>query len=648
MHLKHVRVRGFRAGASTDLTCDLPGRFAVIVGANNAGKTTISEAIYLAHTRNFPQFARPSATALRPARSGERDITVGYAYERNEADEGPLGQRLRTEGVAPGWTRDLERSLGKVRVRASKEESEALRVVYLPAHRNPVDELARRDAEVLVELLRAEQQRLTQHRNLHGLRRRAECLLTKLNDDPLIQALESRIQAVMAELSGGVARQVPFIGGQIVDDQFLARVLELLLAPELSRPLSQRLELSGLGYVNLLHIAVTIAAIPDLTAPLPPGGEMSDDEESPVPASAGVDQANEGDLSLDAARAEIDEVAERGEAEEDSFWKDVFHATLVIEEPEAHLHPQLQHGLIRYLQGIVRRRPELQVIVSSHAGDVISAAAPEQIVVMRNTTTGRRAFPLADLPCPPKERASTLRMAELHLDVSRSAALFAERLVIVEGISDALLVRQFGQHWARSDPLRQQFLDALTILPIGSKVGEWPVQLLATPEFELVTRLAVLTDSDDRTNEAPVAPGWTGKYDATCFRYVTCHPTLEPTLAMPGNAPIIREALKASDIPVPPDITPATIDDIFRTRGKEETDSIIGKGSKKKGEFAWNLARILGGRDDAEVPAPISAVLDFVYEGFVPQPAEPEAADGAYEPAPDAAKQSGGDDAPAE
>ena len=52
-------------------------------------------------------------------------------------------------------------------------------------------------------------------------------------------------------------------------------------------------------------------------------------------------------------------------------------------------------------------------------------------------------------------QAEVLRMTRLHLDASRSAALFADRPLLVEGVTDAALVREFGWVWAGDDADRQ-------------------------------------------------------------------------------------------------------------------------------------------------------------------------------------------------
>jgi putative ATP-dependent endonuclease of OLD family len=171
-------VRGFRASAEADLECTFPGRFSVLVGANNSGKTTVSDALYLGHVHMFPRLPRqPSATLG----IGPRVIELEYSYDADPSQEGPLGRMLHTQtgvqstGVAARWTRGLRRELGSVAPHTEEWSDllELTRVIYLPAWRNPLDELARREARILVELLRAQQQRVSGNRSLTGLRARA-------------------------------------------------------------------------------------------------------------------------------------------------------------------------------------------------------------------------------------------------------------------------------------------------------------------------------------------------------------------------------------------------------------------------------------------------------------------------------------------
>jgi putative ATP-dependent endonuclease of OLD family len=177
VHLRRVRVRGFRSAVDGDVVCEFPERFGLLIGSNNAGKTTVTDALYLAHPHRFPQLPRPSVAVLGPT---PRDVVVEYAYDDVEV-VGTLGWSLQNQALpAPSWMRELERNLGQVRATAvdsSPVGFESLRLIYLPAHRNPLDELARQEAQVLVELLRAQQQLERGHRNLVDVRNLAAVLL---------------------------------------------------------------------------------------------------------------------------------------------------------------------------------------------------------------------------------------------------------------------------------------------------------------------------------------------------------------------------------------------------------------------------------------------------------------------------------------
>jgi putative ATP-dependent endonuclease of OLD family len=209
------------------------------------------------------------------------------------------------------------------------------------------------------------------------------------------------------------------------------------------------------------------------------------------------------------------------------------------------------------------------------------------------------------LPLDPPDRERVLRLAALHFDVTRTAALFAGRLALVEGVTDALLLRQLGLAWAGADVSKQEFIDALTIVAMGSKVGEWAVQLLATPGYELATRVAILRDTDDRSGGTPTEPGWMTAYASETVQCFLSHPTLEPAITA-GNETLVSQALGALRLTAPDPITPEAIDDLFHASARG-----------RKGEFAFALAASI--RDafanglTAAVPAHIDALFTYLY-----------------------------------
>lgn len=608
MHLKRIEVRGYRASANSPIVCELPGRFSLILGANGSGKTTINEAIALAHPRSFPRLAPIDATALGAT---PRMVRITYEFEADVSNEGALGAYRKRRGLsAPQWCRPLERSLGRVRAGQpleSSDEYDSIRLVYLPALRNPVDDLSRRDARVLLELLRADERKHPETGGLRSLRARAEGMLNSLTEHPLVGNVEDRIAENLRIISGGVKEHHAFVGTQTVDDTYLARVFEMLVALLPDRMTAQRLQVSSLGYVNLLHIAVTLAGIPDAgSTPVPdvPPADSKDTDENAGSAPLAADDELAG-----AARERLARTVEAADADADSFYPELFHATVLIEEPEAHLHPQLQYGLIRYLRSLVKERPDIQVIVTTHSADLASACDPGELVVVRkdadNRTLSRR---IAELPLEDNLKAQLFQQTRLHLDATRSAALFADRVLIVEGVTEASILRLLGRAWAGSDSRRTGFIDSLAILPIGHKVGQWPIRLLATPDYELVTRVAALADTDLRGTPlpAPKPPAWHGTLDPESARFFWSRPTLEPSL-VDGNETLVKDAFTACDLNAPNPITIDTVDQFFVNQ------------KKHKGRFALALACVLDQNlSSIMVPSHINDMFTWLYDGSEP------------------------------
>ncbi|MGW6904822.1 ATP-dependent nuclease [Streptomyces sp. NPDC054940] len=623
-----------------------------MIGPNGAGKTTLTDALYLAHPGSrFPVLPRPTSAALAPPDTGvERSIDIAYTLADDLHAEGRLGREIHTTAhrrlgrEAESWTVSLHRQLGTVTSRLTSSHGLARKIdqfklIYLPAWRHPLDELARREARILVELLRARQQELHGSRNLVALRARASRLLEDLAKDSLIDAVEARIGEQLGRLTAGVSPQWPYVRGQVIDDTYLARVLEIMLAVVEGRSAARPLEVSGLGYVNLLHIAVTLAAIPDSTEiPLAPTNPSESVDHEPPSEEEQARQAFENLVQAQAEAA----------SEEDSFFSTApFHATVIIEEPEAHLHPQLQHSLVRYLRRTVKARPELQVILTSHASDIITACDPTELVVVRRTDHGSVSRCVKDV-VPDQHRDATLRMARLHLDASRSSALFAERLLLVEGVTEGAVVREFGRAWAGDDEAKQAFIDALSIIPMGTKVGQWAAHLLATPGKELCTKLAILRDSDSDLpfDSARDVPKWAAEHDPSIVRVFISHPTLEPAIT-PGNEHLVAEAQHAVD-PAHPlaEFTVASVRSYFASRrAQKDGEEAVkeGRGARRKAEFALALAAALREANDTDreandgfplitVPGHLEELFDFLYPAAPDSPSDLTSDEAAMEP----------------
>lgn len=120
---------------------------------------------------------------------------------------------------------------------------------------------------------------------------------------------------------------------------------------------------------------------------------------------------------------------------------------LMVEEPEAHLHPQRQVQLMKYVQEHATAQG-LQVLVTTHSPNLASAIRLDNLVILRRG----RAFPLARGQTNLDE--SDYRFLERFLDVTKANLFFARGVVIVEGDAENILLptlaklidRDFTEH----------------------------------------------------------------------------------------------------------------------------------------------------------------------------------------------------------
>ncbi len=106
---------------------------------------------------------------------------------------------------------------------------------------------------------------------------------------------------------------------------------------------------------------------------------------------------------------------------------------ILIEEPEAHLHPQLQASLL-----IALENTDVQVILSSHSTQVTSQAAFSTFISLtRRADAVIAASTLSKTPTVGPDDVADL---ERYLDATKSNLLFARKVMLVEGPAELFLI----------------------------------------------------------------------------------------------------------------------------------------------------------------------------------------------------------------
>lgn len=126
-----------------------------------------------------------------------------------------------------------------------------------------------------------------------------------------------------------------------------------------------------------------------------------------------------------------------------------FAPLLLIEEPEAHLHPQLQTrimDLLRDRAGAAKTAgtPPVQVVLITHSPNLASAIPVEHLTLVARGSTFRLA---PGLTCLDEGDYTFLTR---FLDVTKASLFFARSVAIVEGDAEALVLLALAQAVGRS------------------------------------------------------------------------------------------------------------------------------------------------------------------------------------------------------
>lgn len=214
---------------------------------------------------------------------------------------------------------------------------------------------------------------------------------------------------------------------------------------------------------------------------------------------------------------------------------------ILIEEPEAHLHPQLQFSLISALREI-----GVQTILTSHSTQVTSQVPLSSMVSL--TKREDATIAAGNLALNAALNANEIADLERYLDATKSSLLYARKVMLVEGPAEMFLIP------AMIENVYGVQLERLGISVIAIHGVHFDVYAKLFRQGSLEKKCAIVADADltpsdadgfDPGTDAPDLVAMEGPF-VSAFAGAT---TFERELVSVGRLPMLIETVRALGAP---------------------------------------------------------------------------------------------------
>ena len=172
----------------------------------------------------------------------------------------------------------------------------------------------------------------------------------------------------------------------------------------------------------------------------------------------------------------------------------VYQHLLLIEEPEAHLHPQLQELVHTFLSDTNQEDANIQIIFTSHSPTLASKVDIGNINLIYENDHKKYCLPFSEANITDANK----EYLQKYLDVTKSQMFFAKGIIFVEGISEAILLPEIAKILDR--PLEKYAVELVNVdsVAFGPFVNLFSSQSVQT----CFSKVAIVTDDDRCTKKS--------------------------------------------------------------------------------------------------------------------------------------------------
>lgn len=179
------------------------------------------------------------------------------------------------------------------------------------------------------------------------------------------------------------------------------------------------------------------------------------------------------------------------------------YSILAIEEPEAHLHPNMQYKFLKFLKENQQKEVK-QVFITSHSPNITSTVELDNLIILDKLDNEIQIY----YPYKPfKDDENLKKYIERFLDVTKSDMFFAKKVIFVEGLAEQLLLPIFSKQ-----EQFDLFDNHVSIVNVNGNYFDPFLKLFDCENGGINKKVVCITDRDCKKKKKESNARWKGCY----------------------------------------------------------------------------------------------------------------------------------------